>query len=247
MRGMLRDVQHTNPAIRGISFCGSRVLGVEKEDSDMDVFVFYDSQIQKKIRSRVDTKTIERSFPIKKELGRHMDTPMGFEFMENAEDIFSLDISRDSLKKTIEYFRDRVDILTENFSHSPDLNAFHRPGDRRCLELVGLFYLAIGDPVYRARRYVLDELEQLPNGDQYYEVLIRLLSFYERESSPKRQLPAYKNYPPTIEEAKKYFITQTPQDQPEDVSPEMEEFYRSNKGKIAAKRILSKLNVFKNE
>jgi len=70
------------------------------------------------------------------------------------------------------------------------------------------FFLAVGDEVYANRKYILDKLAQMPNGDKYFQILMRSLAWFERgKKDPSDNTPtSFKELPQTIKEARSYFI-----------------------------------------
>lgn len=244
IREKLKGVQGHDPAIRGLAFFGSRVLGVEKEDSDVDIVVFYDSDIQKRTQTKVTTKNIERRLKVGKTLGTYPVGPMEYWGQKTSKRFFSLDIAPSSLDKKIQEFVALTDTLTNHFTQQIDIGKLNWRLGLRALEFASLFFLSIGDSVYQARKHMLDELEKLPNGDAYFATLMKLVSFLERGISSKRKLPVFSGYPQTIADARKYFILDDDPEYSDRLSSEVEEFCKSHRAGIALRGIKNALGKF---
>jgi len=237
MRRMLVEAQQKNPSIRGLGFYGSRTLGVEKETSDIDVIIFRDSDIEERIHANTNTdiKKIKKIFPVQSRIDSHFEGPE-FVPVPLTKIVFNLDIAKDKLDDYLQSFLRLVDNLTDHFKKPiNDISMLNTD------KLNWLFFLSIGDPVYRAREYVFDKLSELQNGNKYFKVMMQLLSYREREIIDKRKLPVYANYPSTVEEARNYFTTKKDLTVPESFSPEIEEYCEHHNIKISIAKVTEKL------
>ncbi len=193
IRDMLEGIQKNIPGIRGIGFMGSRTKGQEKADSDLDIVVFYDWNIVFNTKKYINKEVIRDSFPV--------DIPLDVEHYGALHLVEigkgSLDSEISDLVATANEIAEGENIPVEQIPTLP----FRSP-------LSNLFMLAVGDQVYKARRYVLEQLQSKPYGEKYLQLLMKQLSKDEREGTRKRISPQYPNYPKTFEDAEKFFITE---------------------------------------
>ncbi|MBI4097918.1 MAG: hypothetical protein HY426_02655 [Candidatus Levybacteria bacterium] len=197
-RSAFAGLQQDYPYLSGLSFFGSRTKGREKIESDMDMCIFYDS-------SRITdlhlgpTRDLFYFKKIKQTLYESVGIPL-----DEAKSVIG--ISKENTQKNIKSF---VKVAKPLINRSVDTDTLVDKVDIGFTQnIIFRFFLAVGDDVYISRHYVLDRFEQMPEGEQYFQILMRYLAWFERYDNPRKYfVPQFSGYPKTIEEARKYFLT----------------------------------------
>ena len=210
VRDALPGLQEQYPFLSGVSFFGSRTKGIEHEGSDLDLRIFYDTSKSKDLTSTFGG--LSQAVPhVKKdskyELAGKISAIAGLN-LDTSHDGWAVDISKERTDKYIEMFTEissegiggegATDDLIDHIRSTP-------PGQN----LLGQFFLAIGDGVYANRAYILDQFSQVPHGEEYFQILMECLARMERASNHKYLTPRYEGLPKTINEARKYFLTKS--------------------------------------
>lgn len=193
-KSQLKWWREQEPGVLGMSFYGSRTVKKDKEQSDLDVVVFYDDT---KIKIEGGTSDIaERT---------------EFQFMELNFD-YTQDPLPYQLNRIINLSQKSIIENLDEFSKllSPD-GTYEIKGENIESDLVwkvvSPFFLAIGEELYKARAEILAQLEKRENGEKIWQGIVKLLSWIERDGNTEKRgpLPAYNSYPQTIEDAKRFF------------------------------------------
>lgn len=198
--GNLPYAREANPAVQGVGFMGSRTKGLERPDSDLDLLVFYDRSIDYIGTDDLDRLTIGT--------GVRPDSTNDGELMFS----FGVNIAQKVLKEEVVELDKAVSIIArEDLASSTTAELFpilHQRDIRSFRNVVSLFHLAAGKPVYRARRYVFDQLEQYETADQIMSLVGDLLNYDERELAREKHpaTPLYQDFPQTLPAARNYFI-----------------------------------------
>lgn len=198
--GNLEAAREANPAVQGVGFMGSRTKGLERPDSDLDLLIFYDRSIDYIGADDLDRLTIGT--------GVRPDATDDGELMFR----FGVNIAQKVLKEEVVELDKAVSLITKenlaNLSMSELFPALDQRDIRPFINVVSLFHLAAGKPVYRARRYVFDQLEQYETADQIMSLIGDLLNYDERELAREKHpaTPLYENFPQTLPAARNYFI-----------------------------------------
>lgn len=196
--------------VRGVAFFGSRIKGLSKETSDLDMAVFYDGSNYPEdryvydpdklpdIKKSVEAKTDHEVTIIRKAASLVAGkVPLAESIEKQIDSILTVDISPKNLDYLLEDYKSNA---------QKDMSASK-------LSLVSIFLLGVGDGLYQARKYILDKLG---NNDTLFSTIMRDLSTVERPQSntffpaPRSKAivpPEYLGYPQTISEARKYFLT----------------------------------------
>jgi len=211
MRQILRDARESIPQIQALAFFGSRTLGRERgphePKSDLDVAVFYDSS-DKKFTKDLDL-SIFKNWELNQNRIRQLIEKiemffkeklhsLGLPVRESEKSVIVIDISRES---TNAYIRTLQQSLKWTGTGPNEL-------DEARLALTTPFLLGIGNALCQHRKYILDNLENLPDGEELWKALVHSLQVIERiEAKNKRpDTPLYTKYPDTLKKAKSYFL-----------------------------------------
>jgi hypothetical protein len=133
-------------------------------------------------------------------LGNKLDSKIG-----KSGDGLRIDISKEATDNQLEIFLESaqpfIDLITD------DATLVENTGNPSTQNLYFRFFLSIGEEVYENRKYILDRLKSIPNGDKYFHILMKNMAWFERENhDPKKaQTPSYGKYPLTIADAERYF------------------------------------------
>ena len=221
----LPDLQKHIPQVKGMGFFGSRTTGTDRSSvpgSDLDVVAFFDnSEVVNKLFESGRPEDGVRAFHLQRALeGRireavtekmqSLNLPINRSTTNKGpnETIFTNDISEVVTKLAINHFITFVDgkAIAKNPSPEADISAY----EPIIWGLVSRFHLAIGSEVYQSRKFILDELQKLPNGEKYFKILMRYLQLIERRKVTKSRgsLPDFKHLPDTIDEARSFFMLQ---------------------------------------
>lgn len=198
VKDTLKKLGEQYPYLSGIGFFGSRVKGTDSQVSDFDICVFYNSdRMDPDMRSKDDwreiTETLEKELGIK--IDRHILDPSGG---------LRINLSEKSTLKQIEMFVQAAESIVGQDVNIDTL--LKEVGIPPVQDLYSRFFLAVGDEVYKNRKFILDELEKKKQGDDYLRILMRSLASFERGNDPSKvNTPQYEGYPKTIEEARDYF------------------------------------------
>ena len=220
-RNDLPAAQKQIPEIRGLGFWGSQTKDQETPGSDVDMIVFYDGSAfpgaihfqdgvwrdnfalvdgnpkENERRVKLRYKQITSNDRLRKNIRRHYRHAL-------RQDVAVLDISPRALDSYIYDFVENS-LAKDVLNGKQAIDKF--PVNDQSYVLFP-FLLSLGDTVYEARSHILDSFASKPNGEQYFQVLMKLLHQYERMRTKKHApIPYEGKLPQTIEEAKKYFLT----------------------------------------
>jgi len=211
----LNKLQKDAPFILGYSFFGSRMVGKQKEGSDLDCFLMYDNEYF----NYYNFKKNSPQLPI--ELYKKGD----IRGMEGMEDFFSSaktwieNLNKENSLKIPYHIAGAVDISNSGIKMNIDnfaeyLNKISNDKENELMgrhywAMVAPFFLSVGEGVYEARTKIFTELDNRENREELWKKTIELLSLVERDVITEKRdaLPKYKIYPQTISEAKDYFIS----------------------------------------
>jgi len=199
VRTKLEELKGKHPELSGLGFFGSRITGAESPGSDYDVCIFYDSS---KIYAPFGNKLEWQQ--LKRELEKGVSTRFDQKIFGEAGGGLTIDISRESTDKDLELLKRYVDpSLSDRQFNNKDFDDLMAP---YFSGLVARFFLVVGEEVYANRKYILDQLQSWPQGEKYFQILMKCLAWAERGDIRKRSLPGFKGYPKTLDEASKYFL-----------------------------------------
>jgi predicted nucleotidyltransferase len=192
LKKYIKNLKEQYKEIAGISFFGSRTVGMNGSSSDLDFVIFLDT-------SDLYIENSAKRNQLRELIGSLKD------FLESkqvrVDSIQTRDIKMDQLNRDVNEFMSDVD-KGKQFNES------------NFKFLMELFYLGSGVGLYKARKLVLDKFERTSGGERYFKRLMELLKHRERDVRTTKRphgLPApTKNgisaYPETISEARKYFF-----------------------------------------
>lgn len=204
-RTCLSEIIAQDPEIKGMAFYGSRTKGYDLPSSDFDMIVFIDETYRPTLRGRFETldamNEMVRFDNIRHRAKNMLTASLGetAPIIGQHRSIGILDISKQWLDANINYFF-KIDARPDD-----EIDMYL---NSRVFELISLFFLAIGKPVYTARAYVVNQFAKRRNGNRSFSLLMHLLHDVER-NRVKTDVPhvAYTGpLPTTIKEAKKYFL-----------------------------------------
>lgn len=189
------------PELSGMSFFGSRTLGKEKPESDLDCVLFISNK-----QSEINTsQKLEIAGTVGKELNLYNEdrNPLVIYDIMGVVDISPKATDDDIMHfRNIEKEQKRVGV---NFTGA---NSFMPP--EYATRLLTRFFLGIGEGLYENRKYILEKLAGQEDGELLWQKIIEYLSLFERGMGKRTPLTPYEHYPKTIAEARQYFITQIP-------------------------------------
>lgn len=214
VRSQLPEIQRQYPYVRGVGFFGSRTRGLEKPESDLDLFYYVNetpdslqddlAAITQHLQSVTDSVQIEA---------------------KRRRGYFKLDLRKENLDGKFDELVSTVDVIassqnipvgelqliTPQSELETDEEFNERQKNTPRLPLSDLFLLAIGDDVYKARQYVFDKFKTIPDGNDYLNVLMQHRFGSERELTQYKNkditVPSYTDYPKTVEQAEQFFIS----------------------------------------
>ena len=191
----LEAVQSEYPEFKALTFFGSRILGKERTDSDIDAVLFCDV-------SELNDRKEERS-----EIEKHAKHLFGVMWEQSFEDtnggqkyhIQFADCSEENVEYAAGFFVGEGDI-PPNIGEPSELD----------YTVVAPFLLAVGN-IYPIRRKILEMFEDDEDAERWYKKLINRIEHFERFDSRKnydaQAKPAvYGKFPQTLEKGKKYFL-----------------------------------------
>ena len=187
VRDALPVLQGEFPYLKGVGFFGSRTKGMENQDSkisDLELCLFFDDTDYQ--GSSAYNNLMSAQSTIREITGLEIDP-------------FLVNISRANTDSNIDMFSK---IANYALSHGNSHLGFSLP----VCDLMFQFSLAVGDDVYKNRAYILNKFKTLPQGEEYFQLLMDALTRTER-SFIKYPIPDYEHMPKTIAEAEKYFLT----------------------------------------
>lgn len=202
VKGALGQVREQYPQIKGVAFYGSRTKGRAKPNSDLDMFIFYDGSELANPYAQSDPLNID---PEKYKKFNEYDSTVGKKaVLFNARKSFYLAVSDSTGHAEVELSPFDVDIskeatdeLLEHYIDHPEYGG--DPGR----VMAARFLLGVGDDLYKNRKYILDQLENNPRGEEVFKIIMANLSNFERRDEEG----AYKRYPTSIEQAREFFQT----------------------------------------
>lgn len=197
LRDVFTEMQEQRPYLSGLGFFGSRTRGQEHNSSDIDLVIFYDSsKFPKKTTPLKNPNFVIESFK-----GRLIQAGNGVKIHMVVDDI--------SQKITEKYIEELISSrprqIFERIVGKDPKTDLGVPVSQ--LSLAGRFFLAIGNDIYRSRRFILERLKAMPDGDRYWQILMGALAKVESGSRRRKgNHRQYQRYPQTIEEAEWYFL-----------------------------------------
>jgi predicted nucleotidyltransferase len=195
----LPKIRDVNPAIQGFSVLGSHTRGQQTPASDFDYVVVFDSTIDSVWNRDQATLSnlIYEGLPTLPQPGIS-PVPIDIANHHIMDQIRLLDTIRVQLGC--------AGITTDDITTNETSLSYCLGLDLSC-DLFGLFYYAVGQPVYRARSYVLDTLSTHAQGDSLLRILMGQLQSRERLLARQKnpQTPLYQHFPDTIDSARSYF------------------------------------------
>lgn len=203
MQGLKRalpGVQKKFPEVKGFGFFGSRVLGTDRPESDLDTIVFFNSNDAPPDPKPHPMSLLKRPRSDRlKELGEAMKEKLASWNLENST-VVAVDISPEMTQAYLTAFIEAID--NNELSENPSADRPHLATAFAAF-LLSRFHIAAGDEVYSNRKFVLDYLERQPKGERYFKALMNHLAYTERVRHPQDGRP---RLPKTIAEARKYFF-----------------------------------------
>lgn len=211
-RACIEKIQAEAPEIKGLLLFGSRTKGYEVPDSDLDVVICIDET------DRPDLYPYGRFPPIdlieqdihfisvrqraKRELADILE--QNFSIRMEMRSVGILDISKSNLTRLVRAFcLQPINEINDVKNISITTPTF---------DLMTLFSLGIGTPVYEARAFVLQQFGKRLRGNAYFSAFMRILHECERgrvygHGRPDvPQVPYAGPLPQKINQAKKYFL-----------------------------------------
>ena len=204
LRDAAKETVKKYPYVAGFSFFGSRVKGLEKEGSDIDLIVFIDSNFS------IPKRAVEIVKPFFKETFSDRLASKGAEMLIPPISVHETVISRSSLHKVIK------DTLAYNNGEVQSKKQMETMGMVFLNNLVGpqatlisLFHLDIGGSLQPWRAFVIDMLEKAgPTGERLWQEIMQELKRVQEDSritkGAKRPI-AEDVYPMTLERARKVY------------------------------------------
>lgn len=228
LKNTVNELSTKHPEIAGIAFFGSRTTGLDRHTSDQDVVLFVDGthlvpkeQMLTVINGQLHINPRAKIESVKLKEERESLYAIAVATIENKmqelnlpvdkdektgrnKTVMLVDISKNATDKVFNEFKVSVDRDT-NFGKLPLVLNQVGPFE---FNILSRFYLAIGNGIYANREYILDKFEAL--DARYFQALMQYLQYSERtKTTTKRDgLEAFKHYPKTIIEARKYFRTE---------------------------------------
>jgi len=192
LRDAITKIQVKRPYFSGLGFFGSRVKGTSRNESDLDVYIFENSEKFPLSYSRSASPHMASFSVLVGDLREKTDVLLH---------PWAIDISEKSTVKSLESFKKDVDmVLADNGGNLPDKVYIPIPN------LVPQFHLAVGEEVYQNRRLILDRIGSWGNSEIYWKILMDELARQERGEDRSGKLKRdYTRYPQTVEEARRYF------------------------------------------
>ncbi len=209
LRAVFSEMQSTRSWLKGLGFFGSRTISVEKSNSDVDLYVFYDGDeylekgevgrpIMRGGRLVVEkSKPRSRGFPkdmILSGLEIYLEKMVGRRYP-----IMRTKDGHDERWVGVDISKRQTDLDFDDFVKNANLE---QPVSQA---MIVRFLLSVGKPVYENRGYILDKIEKMDNPDYYVSALMNGLQEFERLKKREHAI-AYEHYPRTLEEARKYFL-----------------------------------------
>lgn len=203
IRSEFLKLKENLPELSGMTFFGSRTLGREKKESDIDSVLFIETENTssgKNPISKLSSTDIKEK--VEKELNFHQKNKNS---LAQLSIIWTIDTS---LKETDNDFNDFKNLVKEQrrgrLGFTRENTTMPQPA---AAKLVARFFLGFGEGLYKNRKYILDRLEHEKEGEIFWQKIIEYLSYIERTAKTSKRLGllSYDNYPKTIQEAQKFF------------------------------------------
>jgi len=217
--------------IKGLAFFGSRTKSTNREDSDLDIVIFYDgSAFGPEIRTReqeaaagliIDREKGDIVFSAKKAESAIARTEARYEFETKIRKKLlelltqRMGLSDERAKKQlksiipVDISKEATDDALKEFYKNAGiierLNFDETDGVYLpLLRLLSRFFIGTGNDLYANRQYILDQLAKRPDGKRLFRILMTKLAEFEKFKS--RNNTPFRSYPQTIDQAKKYFL-----------------------------------------
>ncbi|MBI1982327.1 MAG: nucleotidyltransferase domain-containing protein [Candidatus Levybacteria bacterium] len=203
LRAAFMKFNRQYPYISGLGFFGSRTRGQEHEKSDIDLIIFSDSsKFPKRTKPLEDPYFIIETFK-----GRLIQAGNGIR-IHMAEDDISERTTERCIKELAASRPRRIFDRIVGIDPKTNLGVSLLE-----LSLASRFFLAVGDDIYRSRKFILDKLKTMPDGDRCWKIIMDALAKIESGSRRKKgNHRQYQEYPQTIEEAERYFLIRSYQE-----------------------------------
>ncbi|MCF7834321.1 MAG: nucleotidyltransferase domain-containing protein [Candidatus Pacebacteria bacterium] len=176
------ELKEKYPNIIGATFLGSHTKGLANSDSDVDMFIF----------TKGTANGIEHS--VINNLKKYTNTNIDLKGIINlSEDTIPLNISN------IIRIGQQDKNIAENFKKGNNTAE-----NEIILQIIAPFFMESNTEIIKKRKLILDKIGNTIGGSTLVEEIAKIISFIENKNLPE-DLPAYNNYPKTIDDAKKYF------------------------------------------
>jgi hypothetical protein len=191
----LKAVQSEYPEFKALTFFGSRILGKERDDSDIDAVLFCDvSALEERPERR---EVIENN-------SKQLFASIWEQEFENTEGGQRYHI------QFADCSQENIDYATGFFVGEGDRPPSVGEPSELDYTVVAPFLLAVGN-IYPVRRKILEAFEHEKKPEQWYKKLINRIEHFERVDSRKniddsRSTLSYGKFPQTLEKGKKYFL-----------------------------------------
>jgi hypothetical protein len=186
------------PELGGITFFGSRTLGTEKLNSDIDCVLFTELNESPKKKHDHLIELREIIEVAQKKLNSYEKNSLAPWSIMGI-----IDISKEGTDEDIAEFKNLIKEQRRGRTRGKTTQP-HPPAG----SLITRFFLGTGEGLYKNRKYILEKLAQEKDGEILWQNIIKYLSYFERTGKTTKRpgLPAYENYPQTLAEAQKFFI-----------------------------------------
>lgn len=191
VRSAYASIEDDFPVVQGIGFFGSRILGRERQTSDLDLILFCDYE---SFDGRMESMTqSEFAASALREQVHNSGLPVP------KLQVLTCNIGPGAIRHSMGHLCSGM--LNDAPFSKRDL---FRKNDYVFIGPTVLpFLLSIGDGVYEARKYILDHLETSEAGRKHiFPEIIDTLDAFERS---RRDVPPFVKRPRTIQEAREYF------------------------------------------
>lgn len=195
------ELKQEYPWLSGLGFFGSRTKGKDRMESDFDICVFYNTNRMNALSVGVKQDWNQIIEKLEQQASAKLDRRL-----KDWAGGLRIDISQEATKSRLKMFKDAAKPHIDQDIDDGVLNAVGIPPTQ---DLYSRFFLVVGDEVYENRKYILDQLKASPDGEKYFQILMKSLAWFERQNDDqsKPKTPNYEGYPTTLEEAENYFLS----------------------------------------
>lgn len=172
LRKKIENLMIEYPYLSGLGFFGSRVKGIAKPRSDYDVCIFYNSE-----KMSWDSGRPAEWIVIIQKLEATINTNFDHRILTSSDGL-RINISEKRTTQVIEGYISMLKKAKERGLQDQELIA-EMGQIPYTQDLFARFFLCVGNEVYKNRKFIVNYLQKVEDGNNYLGVLMKCLENFQ--------------------------------------------------------------------